>query len=127
MMNKKGLLMTFGVTLVAVLLVYMWWGGRPSSSLAELQGLYEKGALLVDVRTLGEVQSSPVAGATHIPLHEVKARKGELPKDRDVIFFCRSGRRSASAMRLMKREGWTRVHNGGGYRPWLSIVKPKTR
>lgn len=52
---------------------------------------------LVDVRQEREYKHGHIAGAKHVPLGELGARIGELSVDRDVIFYCHSGKRSKAA------------------------------
>ncbi len=53
--------------------------------------------LLVDVRQPGEYAQGHIAGAELLPLSEMGARLTELPTDKDIIFYCRSGKRSQAA------------------------------
>jgi len=57
----------------------------------------EQEYILVDVRQPREYREKHIPGAHLLPLGELAARKAELPADREVIFYCRSGRRSAAA------------------------------
>lgn len=50
--------------------------------------------LLVDVREPEEYEVSHIPGAKLLPLSELEGRLDELPEDRELIFYCRSGRRS---------------------------------
>ena len=60
----------------------------------------EKDFLLVDVRQPMEYEIAHIPGAVLIPLGEVERRLFELPSDRDLVFYCRSGGRSAAAASL---------------------------
>ena len=57
----------------------------------------EKNYLLVDVRQPDEYAREHIPGAVLIPLGELPSRLGELPPDRDILFYCRSGMRSRGA------------------------------
>lgn len=57
----------------------------------------EKAYLLVDVRTAGEYAREHIPGAKLIPLDLLEDQCAKLPTDRDIIFYCRSGARSAAA------------------------------
>lgn len=57
----------------------------------------EKNYLLVDVRQPDEYAREHIPGAVLIPLGELETRRNELPTDRDILFYCRSGMRSRSA------------------------------
>lgn len=65
----------------------------------------EKNYLLVDVRQPGEYDQSHIPGAKLIPLPEIENRTDELPSDKSLIFYCRTGGRSAVAAALIKDMG----------------------
>ncbi|WP_319550150.1 rhodanese-like domain-containing protein [Desulfogranum marinum] len=62
---------------------------------------HEKKYVLVDVRQENEYQNEHIPGATLIPLAELAEREAELPADRPLIFYCRSGKRSQAAATLI--------------------------
>lgn len=66
---------------------------------------------IVDIRTHGELASGCLPEAGHIPMHLVPLRMGELPKDRDVVLYCRSGARSYHACLFLGRQGFRNVYN----------------
>lgn len=66
-------------------------------------------AVLLDVRRLDEFDSGAVAGALHVPLHELEARRGELPAG-EIWVYCRSGFRAGIAASLLQRAGHAVVH-----------------
>ena len=74
------------------------------------------GAVFVDVRNPPELTEGYAPHAVNIPLPELKQRVGELPKDKDLLIYCRSGRRSEAATRILMEQGYDRVYNVlGGY------------
>ena len=74
------------------------------------------GAVFVDVRNPPELNEGYAPNAVNIPLPELKQRVGELPKDKDLLIYCRSGRRSEAATRILMEQGYDRVYNVlGGY------------
>lgn len=76
--------------------------------------------VLVDVRDKCECEKGMIPGALHIPLDELRARVGELPRDRDIIVHCQSGQRSYFASRILSSHGF-RVRNlTGSYRTWAA-------
>ncbi len=76
--------------------------------------------LLLDVRTLNEFETSHLRGALHLPLDELRFRLEELPRDRAIVVYCRSGYRAHLALRILKENGFARVTNvTGGY---LSMI-----
>lgn len=80
--------------------------------------LVKNGAVIVDVRTSGEYKSGHIKGSMNIPLQEISGSLGKIPKGKVVITCCASGMRSGSAKSILKSNGFTEVHNGGG---WTSL------
>jgi phage shock protein E len=74
--------------------------------------LVAQGATLLDVRTSEEFASGHLDGAVLIPVSDLAVRMGELPRDRPVVVYCRSGRRSAAAADQLRSAGF-RVHDVG--------------
>ena len=79
----------------------------------EAKEMLAKGAEIVDVREPHEYTAGHVPNAAHIPVNSVYARRAELPKDKDVIFVCAVGQRSALAS-LRRGAGDGRGGNGLG-------------
>jgi phage shock protein E len=90
---------------------YKWWAAKQVVS--QLPTLRQNGAVFVDVRSAAEFASGNAPGSINIPLPELKARLGELPKDRDVVLCCASGSRSGMAKMMLKSNGFQKVHNAG--------------
>jgi phage shock protein E len=72
------------------------------------------GALIVDVRTVDEFMDGAYPNAVNIPVQELAARLGEIPKTSAVVLYCASGGRSAMAARFLKQNGYGDVVNAGG-------------
>ncbi len=90
--------------------------------------LNSREAVLIDIREPDEWQEGHVAGARHIPLGDLPARLGEVPQDRPVLLFCRSGNRSGRATALLRERGYTRALNVvGGITAWQRAGLPVTR
>ena len=83
---------------------------------------------LVDVREPVEWNAGHLRDAIHIPLQQLPRRLDEIPRDRDVVVYCRSGGRSARAVDLMRQHGFTRVKNlAGGLHKWATDVDPTVK
>jgi NADPH-dependent 2,4-dienoyl-CoA reductase/sulfur reductase-like enzyme/rhodanese-related sulfurtransferase len=61
---------------------------------------------LLDVRNPPELAVESVPGAINIPLPQLRARLAELPRDRDILVFCRSAQRSYYATRILLQNGF---------------------
>ncbi|MFK5986966.1 MAG: rhodanese-like domain-containing protein [Pseudomonadota bacterium] len=67
----------------------------------------DNGAIIVDVRTPKEYKSKHIKGAINLPLRELHNSYVRLPKDKEIVVYCRSGNRSATASKLLKQHGFT--------------------
>ena len=66
-----------------------------------------------------------IPGARHLPLGELRARLGELPRDRPIVAVCRSGGRSAEASLILEQAGFPRAANmSGGMIRWHGLGLP---
>ncbi|MFZ5484432.1 MAG: rhodanese-like domain-containing protein [Pseudomonadota bacterium] len=80
---------------------------------------------LIDVRTESELSAGVIDGAIHIPLHLLPIKAHEIPQDRPVVVYCRSGARSAQACAFMQAKGYDNMHNlSGGIAAWARAGKP---
>lgn len=93
---------------------------------AEVKRMVENGSVqLVDVRESFEYQEGHIPGAEHIAVGSVFARRDELSRDRDVIFVCAVGQRSALACEMAAAAGLTRLYNlEGGTEAWIKEGHP---
>jgi NADPH-dependent 2,4-dienoyl-CoA reductase/sulfur reductase-like enzyme/peroxiredoxin family protein/rhodanese-related sulfurtransferase/TusA-related sulfurtransferase len=82
------------------------------------------GATLLDVRGPEEFAAGAVPGAKLIPLPELRARLGELPKDVPIVAYCAVGMRGYVAARLLAQHGFSVRNLSGGYRTWTMFNPP---
>jgi NADPH-dependent 2,4-dienoyl-CoA reductase/sulfur reductase-like enzyme/rhodanese-related sulfurtransferase len=71
-------------------------------------------AFLLDVREPVELAVESAPGALNIPLGQLRARLGELPRDREVLVICRSGQRAYYATRVLVQNGFEARTLAGG-------------
>ena len=91
--------------------------GSKSDSIQEFTA---KGAVIIDVRTVGEFSSGHIKGSKNIPLDTIASKIQDIKKmNKPVITCCRSGMRSAQATSILKQNGIEAV-NGGG---WESLQR----
>lgn len=76
--------------------------------------------ILLDVRTNEEFNEYHIAGAILIPDYEISNQaETKLPeKDKLILLYCRSGRRSADAAKKLCDMGYTNVYDFGGIIDW---------
>ncbi|WP_018123225.1 rhodanese-like domain-containing protein [Desulfovibrio oxyclinae] len=73
---------------------------------------------LLDVRQPWEYKELHLPGAHLIPLSEVSDRLEEIPSDRPVVTYCRSGGRSSAAAGLLQGKGYEVINLQGGASAW---------
>ena len=96
-------------------------------SVQEGKGLIDRGEVFIlDVRTPEEYASGHINGSTllavqDIPEQELAEKLKEIPKDRKILVYCKSGRRSAEASGILARNGFAEVYNmKGGITEWMN-------
>lgn len=76
-------------------------------------------SILIDVREPSEYRSGYIPGAKNIPLSQLPQRLGNIPKDKRIFLYCRSGMRSKNAAKLLQKNGYTTLaHLQGGLNNW---------
>lgn len=77
------------------------------------------GALALDVRQPPELESGYIDGAVNLPLGKIESQVELLPKDRPILAYCGHGERSATALSLLERAGFSQLLNlNGGVGAW---------
>jgi rhodanese-related sulfurtransferase len=83
-------------------------------------------AIVLDVRTLDEVNEGVIPNAMHIDIFKGQGFIDEveqLPKDKTYFVYCRSGRRSAQACDVMQKLGFKETYNLlGGILEWDGAI-----
>jgi sulfur-carrier protein adenylyltransferase/sulfurtransferase len=98
-------------------------------TVTELKQRLDRGdpLVLVDVREPFEwdIANLSAHGARLIPLDQVLNRRDEIDRDAEVVVYCRSGARSAGAVRQLRTHGFDRIWNlKGGINAWAEQVDP---
>lgn len=82
------------------------------------------GAQIVDVRTEEEHDAAHIAGDVHLPLESLTGAAAGLDQGRPVVFYCRSGDRSAMAAEAFSASGWDAASMAGGLLAWTEDGLP---
>ena len=88
---------------------------RGDAQLAQWEDVDSTGALILDVREPSEFKKGHLEKAVNIPLPELRARLDELPLDREIWAYCRSGQRSYYAVRVLSQCGFDAKNITGGF------------
>ena len=90
-------------------------------SVPQAAQLRDEGAFVLDVREPLEWQEAHIPGATLIPLGELEQRLNELPKDQQIVVYCRSGNRSRTGAEILRRNGINQASSmAGGINDWIA-------
>jgi rhodanese-related sulfurtransferase len=79
---------------------------------------------LIDVRTSHEHEAGRIEGARWIELSELSAEAETIDRDRPVVFYCRSGGRSAMATEAFVNAGFDAHNMAGGLLDWHAAGLP---
>lgn len=78
-----------------------------------------KKVFVVDARDAAQFDKGHIPGAVNIEWRQAVARRGEIPKDRMVVYYCNSGSLSAQAVFALRLLGWDNVKVlQDGYEGW---------
>jgi len=86
---------------------------------------------LLDVRSQAEFAQGIIPGGEFVPLHTIPLKMNDLDKNKTIVFYCRSGARSAQACSYVQQNAGIEALNlRGGIISWyqsgFEIVRPET-
>ncbi len=123
---------SFAVFLAATAYQYLRPKGGRNYTSVKVAEAYElitenKDIHILDVRTRDEYRKGHLRNAKNIPLSDVDKRLGKIPRNNDVLVYCRDGARSVRAIRRLEVAGYTKLyHMHEGYRGWKKAGHPTT-
>ncbi|RPI63290.1 MAG: pyridine nucleotide-disulfide oxidoreductase, partial [Planctomycetaceae bacterium] len=83
--------------------------------------------VVLDVRTPDETAAGTIDGAINIPLDDLRARLGELPKDKELLVYCQAGLRGYIACRILSQSGFKCRNISGGYKTYRAFMDAASR
>lgn len=87
--------------------------------------LLEQGAVqLIDVREPYEHEAGRIAGGRLVGLTELGAQADSIERDKPVVFYCRTGHRSAMATEAFRGAGFDAHNMSGGLVQWHAVGLP---
>jgi rhodanese-related sulfurtransferase len=101
--------------------------GLDAVDIAELRRLVDEGTVtLLDVRPELEYRQGHIVGARSIPVDELERRLAELPRDREVVAYCRGPYcvYSDEAADLLRRHGFQVRRLAEGFPEWRAAGLP---
>ncbi len=94
---------------------------RGDLPVARWEELTDAEVMLIDVREPDEFTTGHVPGALNLPLSQLRERLDELPVDRPIWLYCRSGKRSYDAVRALTQRGLDARSLPGGIESWRHL------
>jgi phage shock protein E len=80
---------------------------------------------VLDVRRPDEYAAGHVPGAVNIPYDQIDRHLKEIPRNKDVVLYCHSGRRAGLAAATLEAHGYTRLlHLQGDMQAWVKDGRP---
>jgi rhodanese-related sulfurtransferase len=86
--------------------------------------LIEAGAELIDVRRPFEYEGARLPGSRNLEMNELAAAAHSVPRDRPVLFYCRTGNRSGMAAQAFREAGYEAYNLAGGIEAWAADGRP---
>lgn len=142
-MNKKFLVYFAALIFLFLLAFYVFtsqeedMSGYKNINVKEARDMVEEGNVYVlDVRTPSEFNSSHLKGATLVPVINafgsnlssdqlLQSRIDEVPKNKKVLVYCKTGKRSEIASEMLVKAGNSQVYNlAGGINAWTEAGFP---
>ncbi len=77
---------------------------------------------IVDVRTPEEYGRGHIPGARNIPVDRMGKGAGKLKRDNQIVLYCQSGSRAASALTTLRNKGFGNCWNFGKISRWQGQV-----
>jgi len=77
--------------------------------------MVKNGAIILDVRSLGEYAGGHIKGSKNIPVSDLAKQMSKLDKTKTIITCCASGARSGVAKAMLAANGFPEVYNGGAW------------
>jgi rhodanese-related sulfurtransferase/DNA-binding transcriptional ArsR family regulator len=90
------------------------------------QRLHDGDVVVLDVRPEPEYRAGHITGASSLPIHELTRRLRDVPKDRDVVAYCRGPYcvYADDAVRALRRRGYRAARLQDGFPEWASEGLP---
>jgi NADPH-dependent 2,4-dienoyl-CoA reductase/sulfur reductase-like enzyme/rhodanese-related sulfurtransferase len=80
--------------------------------------------IILDVRTNREHEAGKIEGSVNIPIHELRNRLSEIPKEKPILVYCKVGYRSYISTRMLLQYGFKKVFElTGGFKLFEAATK----
>jgi rhodanese-related sulfurtransferase len=90
---------------------------------ADLSAL-KSGQVILDVRSVEEVNNGMIPNAVHIPLDDLREKINTLSREREYLAYCQMGLRGYVACRILTQNGYLCRNLSGGYQMFKAFTAP---
>lgn len=91
----------------------------------DVRRLLDENAIdLIDVREPYENEAGRIEGAIHVEIPNLTAAAAQLDQERPIVFYCRSGARSAMTTQAFRASGFQAFNLTGGLLAWVDKGLP---
>lgn len=94
-----------------------------AQSLSEI--VNDKETLLIDVRTPEEFSKGSVTNAINVPIQEIEKYVALFQDKKNIVIFCRSGNRSAKAIKFLQEKGIENLYDGKIWQDVENLIQKK--
>lgn len=102
-------------------------GWLTAGDVEAIKAAHDAGAFLLDIRTPGEYAEGYILDATNIELRTLTANMADIPKDTQVIVYCKSGFRASLSVPILHVLGFDNVKAfSGSYLAWTEAGEEVT-
>lgn len=100
-------------------------GEQIDNSSKTLEEMVEDGddIVIIDVRTPAEYNDGHIIGAVNKPYDEIDKLMNNIPKDKQIVLYCRSGRRSGIAAKTLQGMGYKKILDYKRFSDWAGQVE----
>ncbi|MHA1987352.1 MAG: FAD-dependent oxidoreductase [Promethearchaeota archaeon] len=89
----------------------------------DVEEFVKNNGILLDVRTTREHEARKIKGSKNIPIHELRNRLNELPKDKPILVYCEVGYRSYISTRMLLQHGFNEIYElTGGFKLYEAAI-----
>ena len=89
----------------------------------QIDTLQNDSFIVIDVRTIDEYKDGHIESAIHIPIDTISENLNQIPQDKIILLYCRSGTRSQNATEYLKNSHYQAFNLGSFFHLSDNLIK----